>query len=454
MRPNATFKISAIIAFLSIIALTSARAQQFMREGEGYKVGYLKGTMPDYHVYFPKTKNRGNQIERLIRVTSNETETEPIMNKRDSKDITLHIFYPELLPGASSDRNACQVIVFGYGGGFIIPYEKPGGPDESLQRYFASRGYIVVAVDYRIGIDLLDSALAARAVWRGLQDMRKAIRYCRNLEIRDEFKVDPQKPLVYMGYSAGGVIGLHNLYMNDTLETSIGGKRPICTTDKLEVEYRDPLRKDNGPTQKRFTYDLGPMDCPNFPVCEGLTQDQKNKGVQDISIILAGAIGKLEWINTKVNKPLYMIQCDQDGVVPAPSGIAYKNYGLFSDPEYMFPTLHGCRAIHNRFNQNSRLRPNNYKYSNIKLTPCSDQERNECIQGDAGNESFFWYKTWYHAPHQDKGELNTRVMRSILDFIQSSSDPVRNMKNTEMEDIEFSEQEISETEWTVFPNPV
>jgi hypothetical protein len=455
MKMKSNFKIYTAIACLFFFIIANG---QFKSDGKGkFKVIKEKLTIPNYKVYYPKPKNKkgwglGTQ-DAVLYCTSNETESEPLLSNLRSKDITLNVFYPELISGRDPNNYPCQLIVFGYGGGFLSPYSSAvQAPDEVIQRYYASLGYIVVAPEYRIGIDLLDKNLCERAIWRAVQDIRKTIRYSRNLYNATKYKVDATKSVVYIGYSSGGFIGLHNLYLNDVLSIN-GGKRPMTTTGDYDVCFHKHLNKESSVCINRKTYNLGQLDCPNGIDCELLTPEEKAKGIPDISIILAGAIGNLNWINTKITQSLYLIQSDDDGVVPARTGFAYKNFKLFQDDEFDYPTVSGCRAIDFRFKQNPNFKPDKYKYTYIKTT-CTSLDGTNCMIGDAGTEiGPLGYKTWNHAPHLNKNKLNSALMDSIVKFIQINTN-TKNLRNNDMnESVEF-ELESNSTEFTLFPNPV
>lgn len=93
----------------------------------------------------------------------------------------------------------------------------------------AARGYVTAAVQYRLGITAtvekktlnVDSLNFSRTVYRGIQDVRAAVRYVR--KHADELGIDPGR--VYLiGNSAGAILTLENLYMDKDSEIPAAAK--------------------------------------------------------------------------------------------------------------------------------------------------------------------------------------------------------------------------------------
>jgi len=93
----------------------------------------------------------------------------------------------------------------------------------------AARGFVAAAVQYRLGITAkvkdnaltIDSLDFSRTVYRGIQDVRAAVRYVRMHA--DELGVDPGR--VYLvGNSAGAILTLENIYMDKESEIPVAAK--------------------------------------------------------------------------------------------------------------------------------------------------------------------------------------------------------------------------------------
>ncbi len=132
------------------------------------------------------------------------------------------------------------VLIVAHGGGFIEG-EKEHDDMLAFCDTFARKGYYTATIQYRQGMNPSSEISATRAVYRGLQDCRAAIRFIRNSA---EEGIDTNR-VYFLGSSAGGFMALHNLYMNEESE------RPAATYETSGVP---PLYLDAGP-------DLGRLDA-------------------------------------------------------------------------------------------------------------------------------------------------------------------------------------------------
>lgn len=103
------------------------------------------------------------------------------------------------------------LIVYAFGGAYLIGDKRQ--PDVPLVcNHFAKQGFVVVSIDYRIGFNTISTGSAMRAVYRGIQDLRSAVRFmCEN---RDVYKIDTNF-VFYSGSSAGCISGIHAAYLTD-----------------------------------------------------------------------------------------------------------------------------------------------------------------------------------------------------------------------------------------------
>ena len=171
----------------------------------------------------------------------------------------------------------------------------------------AKRGYMAASLTYRLGLNVLSSYSAERAVYRGVQDASAAIRYFR--EHHEEYGIDFDNIYLW-GSSAGSFIGLHLIYMEEN-------ERPISTYGSGS----DP--------------DLGCIDC------EG--NDYEHYSYPNALVSCWGAIGDLNWINQNNTIPLIMFHGSSDTVVPYNSGFPFT-IDLF------LPLVYGSNLINERLN--------------------------------------------------------------------------------------------------------
>lgn len=142
-------------------------------------------------------------------------------NEFDTQSIDLHM--DVYSPKGDKETGRPAVLVM-HGGAFAA-----GSKDDMEQQSvtycdsLAARGFVAVAVEYRLGITAtaedglitIDSANFSRAVYRGIQDVRAAVRYMR-AKAKD-FGIDPNR-IYLLGNSAGAILALENIYIDKNSE--------------------------------------------------------------------------------------------------------------------------------------------------------------------------------------------------------------------------------------------
>lgn len=200
------------------------------------------------------------------------------------------------------------LIVYAFGGGFLIG-TRIDPPIVGYCTYLAKCGYVVASIDYRIGFNPVDSQSAERAVYRGTQDLRAAVRFlCQNYP---QYKIDTQA-IFLTGSSAGCFAGLHSTFLEQT-------DWPPCI---------------HGTTLEPS--DLGCLDCD-----DNAANNRRMPLIRGI-INHWGAIFDTTYIRTtaKDNVPTISFQGDQDNIVP------YNVGPPFSLP--IFPNVYGSLPISKR----------------------------------------------------------------------------------------------------------
>lgn len=188
-------------------------------------------------------------------------------------------------------------------GGFLTG-DKEADDMVALCDSFARRGYVTASIGYRLGFNPVSSSSAERAVYRGTQDVRAAIRYM--MEYADIYDVDTN----YMflgGSSAGGFATVHVAYADqDEVPSSVYGGV--------------------------FDNDLECLDCTG----NNYIHDVNLKGI----VNLWGALGDSTWVDADETVPALLIHGTADGVVPFADG---HPFGVFTTP-----LTYGSRCIHNQ----------------------------------------------------------------------------------------------------------
>jgi len=129
-----------------------------------------------------------------------------------TQDLKLDVYEPQ---GDNITNRPC--IVYAHGGAFLLG-SKTDAPVVKFCEQMAAKGYVVVSIDYRLGFNLTDSASAERAVYRGVQDMKAAIRYVKNQSTN--WNLDTSRVFA-AGNSAGSLMAIHAAYVDEAERSSI-----------------------------------------------------------------------------------------------------------------------------------------------------------------------------------------------------------------------------------------
>lgn len=236
---------------------------------------------------------------------TNETST-------SQGDLVMDIYTPS---GDAHDLRAA--IIFAHAGGF---FNGNRNHDDmvALCDSFARKGYVTATIDYRKGFwPLSDAELhGTRAVYRGIQDGRTAVRYFRANAA--SLGVDPDQ--IYLaGSSAGGFIALHGIYMTELAEVP---------PETGEVQYVDFLTT-------RTTPDLGPPDAGSNTGVSGTPNGVVN---------LWGAVASIDLVDATDDQPIFLAHGTADATVPFVSGPPFGFTG--------FPDVFGSGPISDQLTLN------------------------------------------------------------------------------------------------------
>lgn len=121
------------------------------------------------------------------------------------EDLYMDVYEPE-----SDTAKKRAIIIFVHGGGWVARTKDDG---KEFCTLFAKKGYVTASINYRLGIENpINDKTRGEAVYRGVQDIKAAIRYVRaNATL---FKIDTGQIFIG-GYSAGAVNAVHAAYWNE-----------------------------------------------------------------------------------------------------------------------------------------------------------------------------------------------------------------------------------------------
>lgn len=213
-------------------------------------------------------------------------------------NLTMNIYRPN-----SDVISKRPLIIWIHPGGFLTG-SKDADDMIELCTYFAQLGYVTATISYRLGFNPLSPSSAERAVYRGLQDTRAAVRFF--MEYQNTYGIDTNS-IFLGGSSAGSFCALHAAYVqqNEAPTSVYGG----------------------------FSFpDLGCLDCTgnNF---------QHEVAIAGV-VNMWGALGDSTWIDASDDVPLLSFHGTSDNVVPFAVG------SPFGAPTT--PTVHGSRCLHNQ----------------------------------------------------------------------------------------------------------
>lgn len=219
-------------------------------------------------------------------------------NNTSLTNLVMDVYQP-----TGDTHNQRAAIIFVHSGGFLIG-DRNHDDMVAICDSFARKGYVTATIDYRKGFYLFNnvSLHGIRAVYRGIQDGRSAVRFLRANAAA--YGIDPNH--VYLaGSSAGAFVSLHSIYLSspDEIPPEVG----VNT-------YTDILFPQTSP-------DLGPPD---------VGANLAESGTPDGVIGLWGAVADPSWVDPEDSQPVFLAHGSADETVPFTIGPPF-GAGTFPD---------------------------------------------------------------------------------------------------------------------------
>jgi hypothetical protein len=227
--------------------------------------------------------------------------------------LRMNIYHPNNTLDTLTKR---PVLIFCFGGGFVAGSRTEASMIQLCQS-FARRGFVTATIDYRLGMNISNEELSKRAVYRGLQDGRSAVRFFRNNS--NTYKIDPNQ-IYIAGHSAGGFVALHNVYLDKDSE------RPASTRNYLGRP------------------DLGGLDA----IGDNKTDVNGNavSGKANAAMGFAGALGDVNYIEGANDMAGVYFHSSDDDVIPYNSGEPFSNLNWL--PGFNLPDVFGGNQLNTR----------------------------------------------------------------------------------------------------------
>ncbi len=202
------------------------------------------------------------------------------------------------------------LVIFAFGGAFLLG-TKLQPQIVTFANDLARKGFVVATIDYRLGMDVLNEESAVRAVYRGAQDVKAAVRYFRTNAAT--YRIDPDN-IAASGNSAGSISALHAAYVDEIDRANSPLFAPTYFVDNLLIDWPD----------------LGCINCSGNPF--------EVDGKPNYVLNLWGAIGDVNWIDAN-EAPIISFHGDDDFIVDPAAGAPFG-------ADAIFPILFGTIPIH------------------------------------------------------------------------------------------------------------
>ncbi|MBP6334437.1 MAG: T9SS type A sorting domain-containing protein [Bacteroidia bacterium] len=232
-----------------------------------------------------------------------------------SDTLRLDIYKPQ------GDLNCLRPLLILVHGGFWIAGSKSDAGIQQIANQMAAKGYIVAAINYRLGMHkasnysmywacntnvsvpcayISDSSEVFRALYRAMQDTKGAVRFMKDRALIDSTDVEN----VYLaGESAGGFTVMAAAFMRDTLQ-----KPADCFSISAATSPDSDLSSCNPVGFSLARPDLGSIEG-------NLNTTQNNATVKGVASFYGGFLDSTLLNNSNQNPAVYLFHQGSDVVV-------------------------------------------------------------------------------------------------------------------------------------------
>lgn len=197
--------------------------------------------------------------------------------------LTMDVYYPE-----TEDLTSRPLLMLIHGGAFFNGDKDSEGLVQ-WSEHFASMGYVVANINYRIGFIPLTPYNVDRAGYRAVQDAYAAM--CYMLRHAQKYKINPDL-LFVGGSSAGGITALNLAFMRNW-------NRPQCTRGDFSLDFFG------------FFDDLGDIESVNAAMAP---TDRTRFHIKAV-VNMWGAVHDIEMLENSKRTAILSFHGDADSVV-------------------------------------------------------------------------------------------------------------------------------------------
>jgi acetyl esterase/lipase len=284
------------------------------------------------------------------------------------------------------DSNCHRPVMVMVHGGAWIAGSKEDANMVYMTRELAKRGWVVANINYRLGVHtaanhtmyafcnpniaapcgyIADSSEMIRALYRGMQDTKGAIRYMKSRNVMDSTDINNV-------YIAGESAGAFNV-MAAAFTDQISEKHPAC----------DSIADAPVPDSDMASYGCIPTPISRTRPDLGSLEGDLHLGTYDASVdgvgsFYGGVLDTMVFQQAFMSPTVYMFHQGSDVVVHYNRGrllgrLSYECYGAVNlcQPYYFYPIAYGNEAVRRHFVNLGATSPvfhadivNNYSYNN------------------------------------------------------------------------------------------
>lgn len=140
-----------------------------------------------------------NTVFKTATVTTGVTYGSNTTYTGSTQTLTMDIYQP-----TGDTATARPLIVWAHGGSFLAGTSADADVS-TLSDSFAVKGYVCVSINYRLGMNSIDSADAILAILRATQDMKAAVRFFyKDRKTSNTYKIDTNH--IYIGGASAGAL--------------------------------------------------------------------------------------------------------------------------------------------------------------------------------------------------------------------------------------------------------